>query len=149
MGGGLEAGAAGAATPPSPPQTCLVTPCLPPLSADWSIEALSLGTVVTGHLSYPQVVQELCGRGGALLLQLSLVFRCAGLMIVYCIISADVLAGHEGAPGLVCDLLGGGGGSGRGGWCANRQLMAGLVAVACMAPLITPKRLASTAITSW
>lgn len=46
--------------------------------ADWSIEALTLGTVVTGHMSYPQVVRQLCGRGGALLLQLSLVFRCAG-----------------------------------------------------------------------
>lgn len=33
-------------------------------------------------MSYPAVVQALCGRGGALLLQLSLVFRCAGLMIV-------------------------------------------------------------------
>lgn len=47
-------------------------------SADWSIEALTLGTVVTGHMSYPQVVRQLCGRGGSLLLQLSLVFRCAG-----------------------------------------------------------------------
>lgn len=47
-------------------------------TADWSIEALTLGTVVTGHMSYPQVVRQLCGRGGSLLLQLSLVFRCAG-----------------------------------------------------------------------
>lgn len=29
------------------------------------------------------MVRVLCGRSGALLLQLSLVFRCAGLLIVY------------------------------------------------------------------
>lgn len=57
----------------------------------------------------------------------------------------DILAGHEGAPGLVCDLLG----SHPAGWCGSRPLLAAVVAVCCMAPLITPKRLASTAITSW
>jgi hypothetical protein len=36
-----------------------------------------------GHQSYPEVVRALCGRRASLLLQLSLVFRCAGLMIVY------------------------------------------------------------------
>lgn len=34
-------------------------------------------------MSYPEVVRVLCGRAGSLLLQLSLVFRCAGLLIVY------------------------------------------------------------------
>ncbi|KAL4444692.1 hypothetical protein ABPG77_002509 [Micractinium sp. CCAP 211/92] len=111
----------------------------------WSVDALTLGTAITGHMSYPEVVRVLCGRRGALLLQLSLVFRCAGLLIVYIIITADVLAGHPGAPGLVCDLLG----SAAGGWCANRALAAGVVAVLFMAPLITPKRLSSTALTSW
>lgn len=71
--------------------------------------------------------------------------RRPGLMIVYVIITADILAGHEGAPGLVCDLLG----AHPSGWCGSRQLLAAVVAVCCMAPLITPKRLASTAITSW
>jgi hypothetical protein len=66
-------------------------------------------------------------------------------MIVYVIITADILAGHEDAPGLVCDLLG----AKPSGWCGSRQLLAAVVAVCCMAPLITPKRLASTAITSW
>lgn len=66
-------------------------------------------------------------------------------MIVYIIIAADVLAGHEGAPGLVCDLLA----ASPRGWCGNRPLAAAVVAVGAMAPLITPKRLASTAITSW
>lgn len=111
----------------------------------WSVDALTLGTVITGHMSYPEVVRVLCGRSGALLLQLSLVFRCAGLLIVYIIITADVLAGHPGSPGLLCDLLGGD----AGGWCANRSLAAGAVAVLFMAPLITPKRLSSTALTSW
>ena len=64
---------------------------------------------------------------------------------MYVIISADILAGHEGAPGLVCDLLG----TRPSGWCGSRQLLAAIVAVCFMAPLITPKRLASTAITSW
>lgn len=70
----------------------------------------------------------------------------AGLMIVYLIIAADVLAGHEGAPGLLCDLFGGGTAA---GWCADRRLAAGAIALAVIAPLVTPKRLASTAITSW
>lgn len=56
----------------------ILRPPAAPFPADWSIEALTLGTVVTGHMSYPQVVRQLCGRGGSLLLQLSLVFRCAG-----------------------------------------------------------------------
>lgn len=111
----------------------------------WSVESLTLGTLVTGHMSYPEVVRSLCGRSGAVLLQLCLVFRCAGLLIVYIIITADVLAGHPGAPGLACDLLG----AGASGWCGNRQLAAGAVALLCMAPLITPKRLSSTALTSW
>lgn len=64
---------------------------------------------------------------------------------MYVIVSADILAGHEGAPGLVCDLLG----TRPSGWCGSRQLLAAVVAVCFMAPLITPKRLASTAITSW
>ena len=160
-----------------------------------------------GHQSYPEVVRALCGRRASLLLQLSLVFRCAGLMIVYVstflclplplplplllllsgallvprllavqgqptaaatapaaapapaahlllpslpprkqvIIAADVLAGHEGAPGLLCDLLH----TGSGGWCGSRQLAAGVVALCFIAPLVTPKRLASTAITRW
>ena len=38
-----------------------------------------------GHMSYPEVVRTLCGRTGSLLLELSLIFRCAGLMIVYCV----------------------------------------------------------------
>lgn len=61
------------------------------------------------------------------------------------IISADVLAGHPGSPGLVCDLLGADGS----GWCGNRQLAAGTVAALCIAPLVTPKRLSSTVITRW
>lgn len=69
------------------------------------------------------------------------------------IITADVLAGHAGAPGLLCDLFSSSSSSEEGGqpsgWCANRQLAAGVVAILFMAPLITPKRLASTAITSW
>ena len=36
-------------------------------------------------MSYPEVVRTLCGRTGSLLLELSLIFRCAGLMIVYCV----------------------------------------------------------------
>lgn len=40
------------------------------------------------------------------------------------IITADVLAGHQGAPGLLCDLLG----ADDSGWCANRSLAAGTVA---------------------
>lgn len=70
---------------------------------------------------------------------------CAALPCVQVIIAADVLAGHEGAPGLVCDLLH----ADSGGWCGSRQLAAGLVALCFMAPLVTPKRLASTAITRW
>lgn len=108
-------------------------------------QSLALGTVVTGHMSYPEVVRVLCGKPGSLLLLLSLVCRCAGLMIIYIIISADVLAGHPGSPGLVCDLLGADGS----GWCGNRQLAAGTVAALCIAPLVTPKRLSSTVITSW
>jgi hypothetical protein len=59
------------------------------------------------------------------------------------IISADVLAGHVGASGLVCDLLGGQAGD----WCSNRELAAGVVVLCFMAPLITPKRLSSTVVT--
>ncbi|KAI3424945.1 hypothetical protein D9Q98_008327 [Chlorella vulgaris] len=108
-------------------------------------EALALGTLVTGHMSFSEVVRELVGKKGSLLLLLSLVCRCAGLMIIYVIISADVLAGHVGASGLVCDLLGGEAGD----WCSNRELAAGVVVLCFMAPLITPKRLSSTVVTSW
>ncbi len=49
---------------------------------------------------------------------------CMPASLLQIIITADVLAGHPGAPGLVCDLLG----SAAGGWCANRALAAGVVA---------------------
>ncbi|PSC68607.1 Extracellular basic protease [Micractinium conductrix] len=111
----------------------------------WSVESLTLGTMVTGHMSYPDVVRSLCGRSGSKLLALCLVCRCAGLMIVYIIVTADVLAGHAGAPGLVCDILG----DCASGWCGSRELLAGGVALLCMAPLVAPKRLASTKVTSW
>lgn len=53
----------------------------------------------------------------------------SGLMIVYLIVSADILAGHAGEPGLVCDLLGASPGS---SLCGSRQLAAGLVAALCI-----------------
>ena len=44
-------------------------------------------------MSYPAVMRTLCGRAGGLLLELSLVFRCAGLMIV----SNAAIGLHAGA----------------------------------------------------
>eukprot|EP00887_Chlorella_sp_A99_P002185 scaffold21.g2185.t1 len=93
-----------------------------------------------GHMSYPAVVGALCGRAGSLLLELSLVFRCAGLMVVYVVVSADILAGGHGMNGLLCDLAGA-----QGGWCASRPLVSGVVTVLFFAPLVAPRRLSATA----
>lgn len=117
------------------------------LLAGWmthtSIEMLTLGTMATGHMSYPACMRALCGRAGGLLLELSLVFRCAGLMIVYIIVSGDLLAGGHGMRGLLCDWTGS-----SSGWCSNRPMVMAVVVLACFAPLVIPRRLSATAVTS-
>lgn len=44
----------------------------------FSLEALALGTLATGHFSFPEVVRALCGHTGALVLELCLIIRCFG-----------------------------------------------------------------------
>lgn len=122
----------------------------------FTVEALALGTMATNSMSFPGVVKNLVGKTGAIVLELCLVLRCAGLMIVYVIVSADILAGHghghghpeEGGslPGLLCDWFHGGQG---GGWCSDRRLAAGAASVFVLLPLVSFKNLSSTAVTSW
>lgn len=45
-----------------------------------------------GHMSFSEVVRELVGKKGSLLLLLSLVCRCAGLMIIYVSVAAVAVA---------------------------------------------------------
>jgi amino acid permease len=61
----------------------------------FSIQALILGSVITGSLSYGQVVRTMLGQPAEVLLEASLVVRCAGLMVVYVIVAADQLAGED------------------------------------------------------
>lgn len=61
----------------------------------FSIQALILGSVITGSLSYGQVVRTMLGQPAEVLLEASLVVRCAGLIVVYIIVAADQLAGED------------------------------------------------------
>lgn len=110
----------------------------------FSIQALAQGAVTTGHFSYPQIVDALVGRPAAVLLECSLVLRCAGLICVYLVLGIDILAGSPALPGLLCDLVGSAGGQ----WCSERQPVALALTLLVLAPLVTPRRLSAARITS-
>lgn len=109
-------------------------------------DTLARGTLRTGHMSYPGVAQALLGRPASALLELCLVFRCAGLMLVYMIVTADILAGSDRFSGLLCDLIGS---LPWCGWCSSRPLAVALVIFFVLVPLVSFKRLKSTALSSW
>lgn len=58
----------------------------------------------------------------------------AGLLVVYVIVPADILAGHPGQPGILCDFLNGAEG------CGDRALVSALVCIVILAPLCSLKR---------
>lgn len=103
-----------------------------------------MATIATGHTSYPSVVEAVLGKPSAVLLELSLVLRCAGLMVVYIVIATDILAGSKALPGLLCDVLGGLGS----GWCDHRLVIAAVLSIFILVPLVTPKRLSAARATS-
>ena len=106
----------------------------------YSVEALASSTVCTGSFSYPKCVQELSGMKASKLLDLALVGRCSGLMIVYIIVVADLLCGNSKLPGILPELFGPSFG--------NRALVAGCVTVLILLPICTPKRLSKTKVSS-
>lgn len=110
----------------------------------FSLEALTLGIVTSGRPSYPAAVRALLGPAPASFLELCLVLRCAGLMIVYIVISTDLLAGSQALPGLLCEIFG----SPTTGWCGDRHLIAVILVNVVLAPLVAPKKLSSTKLTS-
>lgn len=106
----------------------------------FSLEALTAGMLASGAPSYPSAVAALLGPRPALFLELCLVARCAGLIIVYIVIAADLLAGSaaHALPGLLCEIV-----PGSGGWCGDRRLVAGALTAAVLAPLVAPRRISS------
>lgn len=135
----------------------------------FSIDVMTQGALVTGHASYPAVVKSLLGPSSTKLLELSLVLRCAGLMIVYMIIAADILAGGHHLPGLLCDVLKvpyacdasasrtpadhlsvteNGHQHQQQPICARRDLVLLALTIFLFAPLVTPRRLSSSKTTS-
>ena len=69
--------------------------------------------------------------------------RCAGLIIVYIVIAADLLAGSPSLPGLICEI------SPTLSWCADRHIIGGIITLGAVVPLVTPKRLSSATFTSF
>eukprot|EP00884_Botryococcus_braunii_P001815 jgi/Botrbrau1/11634/Bobra.0209s0024.1 len=111
-----------------------------------SVMYIIRASVRTGHMSYPDVTGHLFGRVGATILQISLVARCFGLMLVYMIVAGDILAGGgEGYPGLLCDLVGPSGSS----WCSNRPLIILGATLLAFGPLCSFKHITSAAATSY
>jgi sodium-coupled neutral amino acid transporter 2 len=107
----------------------------------FSLEALTSGIVASGTHSYPSAVAALLGRGPAAFLEVCLVARCAGLIIVYIVIAADLLAGSTAhhLPGLLCEILPGSAEA----WCGNRRLVAGALTATVLVPLVFPRRISS------
>jgi amino acid permease len=107
------------------------------LSTHWSIQAITGGLLSSESESYPKAVHALVGPGAAIVLELCLVVRCAGLLIVYIVIAADILAGGQGdGDGIVCELIP--------SWhplCAHRTLISGVVVVVILAPAVAPRSL--------
>lgn len=111
------------------------------LSTHWSIQAITGGLLSSQAESYPKAVHALVGPGAAIVLELCLVVRCAGLLIVYIVIAADILAGGKGdGDGIVCELIP--------SWhplCAHRTLISGVVVVVVLAPSVAPRSLRGVA----
>lgn len=112
----------------------------------FSLQALTQGLITSGRTSYPSAVHSLVGPSPASFLELCLVLRCAGLIVVYIVIAADLLAGSKSLPGLLCEIFGK---HAHETWCADRHLAAGVVTVAILLPLVTPKKLSSATFTSF
>lgn len=111
------------------------------LSTHWSIQAITGGLLSSHVESYPKAVHLLVGSGSAVVLELCLVVRCAGLLIVYIVIAADILAGGKGSgDGIVCELFP--------SWnpsCSDRALVSGVVVVFVLAPAVAPQSLRGAA----
>lgn len=107
----------------------------------FSLEALTAGIVASGTHSYPSAVAALLGRSPAVFLEVCLIARCAGLIIVYIVIAADLLAGSTAhhLPGLFCEISL----PGSEAWCGNRRLVAGVLTATVLAPLVFPRRISS------
>ncbi|KAK9831399.1 hypothetical protein WJX81_001186 [Elliptochloris bilobata] len=111
----------------------------------FSIQGMVRASLKTGKRTYPDVVRALLGRPGGIMLEISIVLRCFGLLLVYEIVTGDILAGGgKGYLGLLCDALGA-----DGGWCANRPLILGIMTLAVFAPLVSLRNLTSTAWSSY
>jgi len=110
----------------------------------YSIEALAMATLVTGKPSYPATVVTVLGKSASTLLELSLVLRCAGLMVVYIVIATDILAGGNSLPGILCDILGDAGE----GWCDARQPIALVLTATALTYLVMPPKLSAARATS-
>lgn len=110
------------------------------LMTHYSIDALAASTIVSGHYSYPRCVQDMLGISLSMLLEISLVCRCGGLMVVYLVIAADTLVGTDKLPGILPEMFGE-------FWDNRRALVAAIVAVILM-PVVAPKRLSSSKVTS-
>jgi solute carrier family 38 (sodium-coupled neutral amino acid transporter), member 2 len=112
----------------------------------FSLEALTLGVVASEKPSYPAAVRHLLGPSAGAFLELCLVLRCAGLMVVYIVISADLLAGSKALPGILCEVFGSLDSMFSNinpGWCSDRYLIAGILSILVLIPLVTPKKLSS------
>ena len=120
-------------------------------------------SVRTHAVSYFGILNALHGPRLALLLQLCLMLRCAGLMTVYMVVIGDVLAGSvrdgKAFPGLVCQLGGGEAWCGHSIYhsillvaathvvhdrCSNRPLIIAIVLLTCIAPLVSARQVGYT-----
>lgn len=111
----------------------------------FSIQALTLGALSAGVSTYSGSLKGLVGRWASVTLELSLVLRCAGLMVVYIVIGTDILAGRTSLPGVVCEVVEVLGlDVSQNLWCCNRKIMALLICLFFVAPLIASDHLAGS-----
>lgn len=108
-----------------------------------TVQILTRCSESSGAFSYSGVMQVAFGSPATIALQLCLLLRTAGLMVVYMVVVGDVLAGNGKEAGLLCDLAGGA--QSAQWWCANRPLVIFVVLLLVIAPLVSFGKLENTA----
>lgn len=112
----------------------------------FSCHSLVRGLEATGKSSYSGVMTAQLGRWAAVVLDLSLVVNCFGMLTVYLIVAGDVLTvegGDLGIRGPAGNLLGP-----LHHLMSNRRLVLACVALFILAPLVSIKRLKHTTFVS-
>lgn len=115
-------------------------------ATQYTLKVLIRFTNREGTASYTEVVHKSVGRSAGMVLEAAVAAFGLGMMLVYIVISGDMLVGKPGYKGLLCSYLGD---HAHLQWTCNRTIVTGLVTIVVLAPLVSFRRMESSRVSSW